>query len=269
MKNLYFLFLVTAFLFSLVSFSQSQNISLEKFFPSYTTYNFLGNDMNMFIISSNTNFEIYTNQVIIIGRGKTNFSIQVVSNTIITTVTNINQEMVPRPPLSASRIAGEGFVSLSGAVLPWGIFFYFYTSKTDPADKANVTIYTAPAIALSLALSSLGTYIIGNSGDETGEYFNGALTGSLSGLLGGVFAGSIGSLVILTSESIPKDNRSTYATIVFAASASICETAGSIFLFNRTRSYKKQAMPAFYILPEYSNGKFSLKYGLKLITLSF
>ncbi len=245
------------------------DISYNQYFPSYLPFQFIADKMDMYIISSNTSFDIYTNEVITIGRGKTNYSIQVISNTIITLTTNLNSDSVQKPPLSVGRLAGETAVSLTGAILPWGIFFYFYTGKTDPVDRANISIYTAPAVALSLALSSIGTYIIGTSGDETGKYFNGALTGSLSGLLGGVLAGSVGSLVVLNSDSIPKDARTTYAAMLFAASASACKIIGSILGFNITRSYKKTALPALSIQPDYFNGKLSLKYSLEFIDMSF
>ena len=122
-------------------------------------------------------------------------------------------QMGEKPPLSVVRIAGE--IS-AGSVLGLSIFIpiaYAIEFDGEWDDKL-----AGPLFAWWTFGNAIGVYLVGNIGDETGQ-FKASFGGSILGLV-------VGSVFLAVDEGLG------YHTMVF------CTPIGAVIGFNMTRRYK-------------------------------
>lgn len=132
-----------------------------------------------------------------------------------------------KPPLRGGRIAGEFGAGVGGGILAGGIGSVIGYAVTSPGEGGFGGLFRKFAGGMLGFIigypigSSIGVYLVGNMGNETGSYW-----ATLLGCIGGVVA----SIPIIRIEDCPNGIR--WVTVLSFP------VAGEVIGFNLTRRYK-------------------------------
>jgi len=136
-----------------------------------------------------------------------------------------------KPQLNAIRIGGEflagGVAGISAALVPVPVMYKIFRDKE--AEGAHVGIYWGCTLAITYPLANtLGVYLVGNIGDESGSFLA-TLAGSYIGEL-------VGGLLFLQVMGSEGDVHWLHIIKPFLAAP-----IGATIAFNLTRKYKSSA----------------------------
>ncbi len=164
----------------------------------------------------------------------------------------INTGTIQKPPLSFLRITTE---IATGGLLGYGIVKLGLDNLEGDIGMGYVILVGGYIVG-----NTLGVYIIGNIGDETGSFLA-TLVGSLSGMLLGFVGSSI-------------TNDSSVSSIFFLA----CPALGATYMFNNSRRYKLSHNSSALINFKKDGARFAFPiiycslhffYSMDIITLKF
>lgn len=137
-----------------------------------------------------------------------------------------NKREGEKPPLRGGRIAGEFGAGLGGGILTGGIGYAIGCAVTSPGEGwfGGLRKFAGGVLGFTIGYpigSSIGVYLVGNMGNETGSYW-----ATLLGWIGGMAT----SIAIIAIEDCPNGIKS--------AAFFTLPVAGEVIGFNLTRRYK-------------------------------
>jgi len=136
--------------------------------------------------------------------------------------------MRSKPPLSVRRIVGEILAGGVGGVVVGVASFYATFALDLPGGKCNPAVVYVAGIGLTLG-SSIGVYVVGNIGNETGSFL---------ATLGGNILLFFGASIILTEYGSDLGDNYIVNIAILLCYIAVAPPLFATIAFNLTRKYK-------------------------------